>query len=467
MKHGLLLFVACVMVMSHSMLFAINKNQSIEYVRSLNRNASTDVDATFYNPAGLTKLNDGLHMQFSNQTILQTKTIEDDNPAIETYGDDEYLGNVNAYFFPDLHVAYKMGKFAFFGNMMPIGGGGGGEYDDGLPQFELMALGLVNGVGTGVIQQAGQNYGEAAVSSASFQFTDYSANIAFEGEEYNLCWTLGTAYEINTMFSVAGAYRLTRSYRHYTGHAKNISATYNYSDAATDELNAGMAESANQALAAQDDVELDTERIGWGHTFIAGVNVAPMDAMNIGFRMEYSLEQEAEYKTDTLEGPDDIKDVLEDSYGDGKKEKITEPLEFGLGVSYFITDDLRVEADLTYSFNTEVDHDGKEDDYKNMIFAGAAVEYRVLPQLLVSSGYAYDSGNREDEGREETNFGLAVHHIALGGQYEIIEDLDIGLGYIYSIYQEGTREYSSNGETYEQKLNQTSQTIGIGVNYSM
>ncbi|MCJ7612517.1 MAG: hypothetical protein MUP19_09665, partial [Candidatus Aminicenantes bacterium] len=36
-----------------------NMNQSALYFRLLSRNASTDVDAVFYNPAGLTQLPDG------------------------------------------------------------------------------------------------------------------------------------------------------------------------------------------------------------------------------------------------------------------------------------------------------------------------------------------------------------------------------------------------------------------------
>ncbi|MBE0679684.1 MAG: aromatic hydrocarbon degradation protein, partial [Bacteroidales bacterium] len=39
-----------------------NTNQSAQYIRLLSRNASTDVDAVYYNPAGLTKLAPGFHL---------------------------------------------------------------------------------------------------------------------------------------------------------------------------------------------------------------------------------------------------------------------------------------------------------------------------------------------------------------------------------------------------------------------
>jgi len=43
-----------------------NLNQSAQYVRTLNRNASLELDAVFYNPAGLTKLDNGFYAYFSN-----------------------------------------------------------------------------------------------------------------------------------------------------------------------------------------------------------------------------------------------------------------------------------------------------------------------------------------------------------------------------------------------------------------
>jgi len=76
MRKITLLFVIILMA---SMVFAggivTNTNQSAMYVRTLNRNASTDLDAVYFNPAGLTSLENGLHIHFSNQSILQDKGV--------------------------------------------------------------------------------------------------------------------------------------------------------------------------------------------------------------------------------------------------------------------------------------------------------------------------------------------------------------------------------------------------------
>ena len=53
-----------------------NSNQSAEYMRTMNRNASLELDAVYFNPAAVAGFGDGMHLYVSNQTILQTRTIE-------------------------------------------------------------------------------------------------------------------------------------------------------------------------------------------------------------------------------------------------------------------------------------------------------------------------------------------------------------------------------------------------------
>ena len=73
----LLTFVAATLI-SGSILaggLVTNTNQSAMFTRLQNRNASTGIDAVYFNPAGLTKLGDGFYASVNNQTIGQTKTV--------------------------------------------------------------------------------------------------------------------------------------------------------------------------------------------------------------------------------------------------------------------------------------------------------------------------------------------------------------------------------------------------------
>ena len=86
-----------------------NYNQSAQYVRMLSRNASLNVDAVFYNPAGLIKLEDGWHLSFSSQTLWQTREITSGFPLLNN---DYYEGKTFAPVFPDLYGVYKKDKLA-------------------------------------------------------------------------------------------------------------------------------------------------------------------------------------------------------------------------------------------------------------------------------------------------------------------------------------------------------------------
>ena len=74
-----------------------NSNQSAQYVRMLSRNASTEMDAVYYNPAGLTLLKDGFHLSFNNQFLFQKRTIENDYPYLNN---NSYAGDVTTPIFP-------------------------------------------------------------------------------------------------------------------------------------------------------------------------------------------------------------------------------------------------------------------------------------------------------------------------------------------------------------------------------
>ena len=60
----LLLILTCVLLCPYLLNaggIVTNTNQSATWVRTMVRDASTGIDAVYFNPAGLVKLNDGFH----------------------------------------------------------------------------------------------------------------------------------------------------------------------------------------------------------------------------------------------------------------------------------------------------------------------------------------------------------------------------------------------------------------------
>src|SRR5450759_66388 len=140
----LFIFVAA-MLITGSLLaggLVTNNNQSAMFTRLQNRNASTGIDAVYYNPAGLTKLGDGFYVSINNQSISQTKTVIN-NSQLLSGSPKEYVGKVSAPLYPGVYVAYNTGRLGFSAGFNPVGGGGGAKYDKGLPSFEMGIADLV------------------------------------------------------------------------------------------------------------------------------------------------------------------------------------------------------------------------------------------------------------------------------------------------------------------------------------
>ncbi len=110
-----------------------NTNQSAQFVRMLSRNASTQIDAVYFNPAGLIKLEDGWHFSLNNQSIFQEKTVNSKFPLLNN---GEYVGDVKAPVFPSAFGVYKVNDLAISVGFGPVGGGGSATFERGLPSFE-------------------------------------------------------------------------------------------------------------------------------------------------------------------------------------------------------------------------------------------------------------------------------------------------------------------------------------------
>jgi long-chain fatty acid transport protein len=187
-----------------------NTNQSAMFTRLQNRNASTAIDAVYFNPAGVTKLGDGFFASINNQTISQTQTIINDYSFLSG-SPKQYIGDVSAPVYPGVYVAYNTGKLSLSAGFNPVGGGGGATYKKGLPSFETNVADLV-----------------PLLSSQGFPTTQYSADIYFKGTSVYFGYQFNVGYKINDMISVAAGLRLVSAKNTYNGYLRDISVNPNY-----------------------------------------------------------------------------------------------------------------------------------------------------------------------------------------------------------------------------------------------
>ncbi len=187
-----------------------NANQSAQYMRILSRNASTSVDAVYFNPAGLIKMDNGFFISVNSQYLYQTKTITSNFPLLNT---STYDGKIIVPVFPTAFAIYKKDRIAYSLGIGPNSGGGSAEFDRGLPSFEKPISKLVPGL--------------AGLSKLNQSITNYGTDISFKGE--SIYWGIqgGVSYKFCEMFSAYAGLRYVPSKNKYTGSITNIQVKVN------------------------------------------------------------------------------------------------------------------------------------------------------------------------------------------------------------------------------------------------
>jgi long-chain fatty acid transport protein len=411
----LLTFVAS-MFITGSLLaggLVTNTNQSAAWVRLPSRNASVGIDAAYYNPAGMMKLENGFHVSISNQSIFQKRQIENSYAGPGgAFGLNEhvYKGTVTALAFPSVYAVYKMDRLAFSLGFNPIGGGGGAEYAKGLPSFEMSPSDLVPSL--------------AASQGASA----YRLEAYFKGSSTFLGFQGGVAYKLNDWLSVAVGLRYVTAENTYQGHLTDIevqlpggwtradlimtnaAASYNTAAAGTTAMVAGGAGSltfaqaqgaglinatqraqfegaltaagypATTPIAQADaiykgsaakysatatllaDQTADAAQSGSGISPIFSVNISPSENLNIGIKYEMATELDLknETKKDLLIGYTATGTPIT-MFPNGGMTRNDMPAMLSFGLDYKLSESLKLSLGSNYFFDKTADYGHKVD----------------------------------------------------------------------------------------------------------
>ncbi len=506
-----LLFLVAAAAFSGS-LFAggllTNTNQSASWVRMPSQDASTGIEAVYFNPAGLMKLTNGLHFSISNQFISQKKEVENfyaGPGAVYGLNQSMYEGKVSAPIFPSIYAAYKMDKLAFSFGFNPIGGGGGATFDKGLPSFEMSASDLVPAL-------------------ASTGVNAYNLNAYFEGTSVYFGYQAGISYKINDMISIFGGVRYVTAKNTYSGYLKDIEV-FNFMGnndwMRADVILGSFAESANNAVAAMQpiidagigsltfdqaegmsyidaatraqleggllqfgidptgltleqaqgayaatatgyaakasllgDQEADVEQTGTGITPIIGLNISPSEKLNIGIKYEFATKIELTNKTtkDFTTGftPEGIPVTM---FPDGAKLRSDMPAMLSAGLRYKASSRLNVSLGGHYYYDLKADY-GKTMDGEsvtndkvidnNYFEVAGGLEYMLSQKLLVSAGYLLAKTGVNDNYQSDLSYSLTSSTVGVGGKYSLNDKVGINLGVGYTIYQDGEKNVEHN-----------------------
>ncbi len=110
------------------------------------RNASTDAtDAVVYNPAGITKLSNGFHVNLSNQSLFRKPSHSYDLGLGQ--GTQSYSQDGADAFIPNFYAAFKKNNWALFTGVYISGGGATMNYPTGSITTDLIGLQALMGAG--------------------------------------------------------------------------------------------------------------------------------------------------------------------------------------------------------------------------------------------------------------------------------------------------------------------------------
>lgn len=420
-----------------------NTNQSAQYIRLLARNGSTDIDAAYYNPAGLISLDDGWHFSLSNQTIFQEKTVENFYPLLNQ---SKYVGEVNVPFFPNAYAAFKSDKLVFSVGFGPNAGGGSADFKTGLPSFEIPFSGL-----------------PPTISGFGLPTTAYSADIAFKGTSIFLGFQANVTYAFSDEISLAGGVRYIKAENTYEGYIKDVMVNA-YHPLLNPQANmisaAGFFNSIGQpGYAAQvADKEVDVKQTGTAMTPILSLCIQPNDDWSIGIRYEFKTKLELENET-VVDGTG--------MFPDGVITRNDIPAVFSIGTEYQIMRNVRGMISYNLFFEKDANLGGSEAFIdSNTYDLGFGLEWSLTDSFLLSGGILYSKVGVSPEYQSDFAHEISATTFGGGARLVLSKQIDLDLGAIFVQYQDANRFISYAGVgSIEERYSRSTWAFSGGLNF--
>jgi len=490
-----------------------NTNQNVTFLRNPARDASTEIDAAYTNPAGLAFLKGDNKLFFSvnNQSAFQTRTVTADFAPFAGNGGNNikaFEGKATAWVVPNLQAAYKTNKWVFSANIGIVGGGGTLDFAKGLPSFESQVS---------MIPVLLSNYG--------IPTNQYSLDSRLKGTQIIYGIQLGATYKICDRLSAYLGVRASIMNSNYDGYIHDIKANigggslvgvHDYlsaaepalrgvattlqpliaagvgsiplkqlvaagflSQAVLDQISGGlgfdagnfspdnfspMADMAKSYADQTTDKDLNCKQNGSGVSPIIGFDYH-WNGLNIGVKYEFKTAMTLKNKTTT--NTTGLAD-----YDDGVKIPNDIPAMLSIGAKYDIIEPLTVSAGYHHFF----DSNAKMADNKQQYISGgvneylAGLEYRINKMFLVSCGAQITRPGLKDEYFSDISFDVNSVSFGCGGAIDITKNVRINLAYLITNYSDRNMPLSPNyNNTSVQGKNtygRTNHDFGIGVDFS-
>ena len=426
-----------------------NTNYHIAFDRMFARGATSEIDATFSNPAGLAWGREGFQLSLNFQKPWQRRDIELNNTT--------YEGVASAPIVPALFAAYKKDRIALSAMIGIVGSGGFVKYDQGVPQYNVMVQSLMNGIIPQLNQLPGINIP-----------TNYALNSEMKGKQYIYGGQLNFTYKLLDCLSAAVGVRVNYYDGYYRGHV--------------------IADAQNE-YGQLAKLLLDVDQKGWGFTPLVSINYH-QGPLTLSARYEFRTKLNPENSTNVLDAGlgnglvakvaavpvygeaalMKIKEALAPqlaaataAFQDGACTRYDMPALLAVAAGYEFTPKLR--AALEYHFFDDKNAKMANDRQKELTHGTheilAGVEYDINEKFTVSCGGQRTDYGLSDGYQQDTSFACDSYSLGLGGAWNINEKVRLNVSYFCSLYSDYNKQAVFGQETYSR----TNHVIGLGLDY--
>lgn len=426
-----------------------NTNYHIAFDRMFARGATSEIDATFSNPAGLAWGREGFQLSLNFQKPWQRRNIELNNTT--------YEGVASAPIVPALFAAYKKDRIALSAMIGIVGSGGFVKYDQGVPQYNVMVQSMMSGIIPQLNQLPGINIP-----------ANYALNSEMKGKQYIYGGQLNFTYKLLDCLSAAVGVRVNYYDGYYRGHV--------------------IADAQNE-YGQLAKLLLDVDQKGWGFTPLFSINYH-QGPLTLSARYEFRTKLNPENSTNVLDAGlgnglvakvaavpvygeaalMKIKETLAPqmaaataAFQDGACTRYDMPALLAVAAGYEFTPKLR--AALEYHFFDDKNAKMANDRQKELTHGTheilAGVEYDINEKFTVSCGGQRTDYGLSDGYQQDTSFACDSYSLGLGGAWNINEKVRLNVSYFCSLYSDYNKQAVFGQETYSR----TNHVIGLGLDY--
>lgn len=442
---GLTLLMATTSAFAGGLL--TNTNQSAAYVRNPSRDAAIDVDAVYYNPAGVAFLEKGFHLSLNYQAAVQKRQITSTSPIYQLNQNNQtqeryFEGTATAPVIPSIQFAYVINdNWSVAAQFSVVGGGGTCEFKNGLSLFE----GMIGG--------------KAAAP--------YTINQSLTGKQIIYGLQVGAAYKIIDQLSVSAGVRGVYASMGYEGAMNGITvngmdAEYirNYAQSLPDAPEYAVTKATLMATSNLiSDYTLNCKQKAFGVTPILGIDFK-MGQWNVAAKYEFRTKLNLKNKSENSANVD----ALMPEYKDGAYVRSDIPALFTLGVEYSPIKSLRISGGF-HHYHDKAAKGAATNVDQNTIEGLFGIEYDAHKVVTISAGVQRTNYGFSDAQIKDTNFNLDSWCLGVGAQFNCTDFMKINVGYFHSFYQDRNVENANEIQTLSNNYNRKNDLVGASLDF--